>query len=84
MKAAGEEEQKAAETKRKVYSLAPGAKLPRTYGRVTGYYDGYVTAHVGKDGLYERGRRYAIVGWVPTYGDIEAVRRGRIKITKRL
>ena len=69
---------------RKVYSLPPDAKLPKKYGRVAIYVDSHVSWYLTKDGLVPRGRRYAFVGWVPTYGDCDAVRKGRIKLTARL
>jgi len=69
--------------KGKVYSLLPGAKLPRRYGRVRIYIDDdMLTLRGGR--LVNVGRRYAYVGWHPTYGEHAMVRQGKIKLTGRL
>ena len=69
--------------KGKVYSLPPGAKLPRKYGSVTVYVDDdTLTLRGGR--LVNVGRRYAYVGWHPTSGEHALVRQGKIKLTARL
>ena len=68
---------------RKVYSLPLGAKLPRRYGKVTLYVDeNLLTLRRGT--LAEVGRRYAYVGWHPTYDEHAKVRQGKVKLTGRL
>jgi len=67
----------------KVYSLPLGSRLPRKYGRVTVYIDENLLAVRGSRAV-EVGRRYAYVGWRPTYGEHRMVRQGKIKLTGRL
>jgi len=69
--------------KGKVYSLPLEAKLPRRFGRVTVYVDeNLLTLRRGTPA--EVGRRYAYVGWHPTYGEHAMVRQGKIKLAGRL
>ncbi len=66
-----------------VYSLPLGGKLPRKYGRVTIYIDeNLLTLRRGTP--TEVGRRYAYVGWHPTYGEHRMVRKGKISLTGRI